>query len=223
MNVKIKRIYTFLKSKFPDAECELGHKNHYELLVAVILSAQCTDKRVNLITPGLFEKYPTVQKMSEAKLSDVEKEIKSCGFYHNKAKNIINACKEIVKKHSGEVPDKFEDLLTLSGVGRKTANVIMSVAFGKPAIAVDTHVFRVSKRLELANAKTPDKVEFQLHKVIEKQYWSEMHYLMVLFGRYICKAQRPLCEVCELKDICTHYQNVEKAKIAKRQEKKAKK
>jgi endonuclease-3 len=150
--------------------------------------------------------------MAAACLTELENEIKSCGFYHNKAKNIINACKEIVEKHSGEVPSDFDTLLSLSGVGRKTANVIMSVGFGKDAIAVDTHVFRVSRRLNLANAQTPDQVEFQLRKIIDKKYWSEMHYLMVLFGRYICKARNPLCEECKLKEICSYYQNLKKEK-----------
>lgn len=203
----INKIYDFLKEKFPEARCELNHGNNYQLLVSVILSAQCTDKRVNLITKDLFKKYPTVQKMAAANLIELENEIRSCGFYHNKAKNILNACKEIVEKHSGEIPNDFETLLSLSGVGRKTANVIMSVAFGKDAIAVDTHVFRVSKRLNLANAKTPNQVEFQLREIIDKKYWSEMHYLMVLFGRYICKARRPLCEECKLKEICSYYQS----------------
>lgn len=213
MDAKIRKIYNFLKEKFPNADCELKHKSNYELLVSVILSAQCTDKRVNLITPRLFEKYPTVEKMAVADISEVEQEIKSCGFYHNKAKNIISASKDIVEKYSGEVPRNFDDLLSLSGVGRKTANVITSVAFGGQAIAVDTHVFRVSRRLELANANTPEQVEFQLQKVIDKKYWSEMHYLMVLFGRYICKAQRPICEICELKEVCKYYQDLKEKRL----------
>ena len=210
MNSKEDRIYKYLKDKFPDASCELNHKNVYELLVAVILSAQCTDKRVNLITEELFKKYPNIQTMAAAELEELESDIKSCGFYHNKAKNIKNACKEIVDKYNVDVPDDFEKLTSLSGVGRKTANVVMGVAFGADAIAVDTHVFRVSKRLGMASAQTPEKVELQLQKVIDKKLWTEMHYLMVLFGRYICKAQKPLCEDCKLKDICKYYQNKNK-------------
>lgn len=206
MNKKIEKIFTFLRNKFPKATCELIHKNNYELLVAVILSAQCTDKRVNLITKDLFKKYPNIIKMANANLSDLENEIKSCGFYHNKAKNIISACKEIVNEYNGEIPNNFDNLVKLKGVGRKTANVVLSVGFGGDAIAVDTHVFRVSRRLSLADEKTPEKVELQLQKILDKKFWTELHYLMVLFGRYICKAQRPICEECQLKDICNYYQ-----------------
>ncbi len=160
-----------------------------------------------MITPNLFKKYPNVKSMAEANILELEQEIKSCGFYHNKAKNIKSACKDIVENYNGEVPNCFENLIKLSGVGRKTANVVMSVGFGKDAIAVDTHVFRVSKRLGLANEKTVDKVEMQLQKVLDKNIWSEMHYLMVLFGRYICKAQKPECESCGLKNVCLYYKN----------------
>lgn len=206
MDKKIKKIFTFLRNRFPKAACELNHKNNYELLIAVILSAQCTDKRVNLITKDLFKKYPDIRKMADANLFELENEIKSCGFYHNKAKNIISACKEIVNEYNGEIPSDSDKLVKLKGVGRKTANVVISVGFGGDAIAVDTHVFRVSKRLALANEKTPEKVELQLQKIVDKKFWTEMHYLMVLFGRYICKSQRPLCEECQLKDICNYYQ-----------------
>lgn len=205
---KVENIYIFLKKKFPEAKCELNYKSNYQLLVAVILSAQCTDKRVNLITKELFKKYPTVEKMAKADLLELEKEIRSCGLYRNKAKNIINASKEIVEKFSGEIPNDFEKLILLSGVGKKTANVMLSVAFGKQAIAVDTHVFRVSRRLGLTDAKTPDKVGCELEKVIDKELWSEMHYLMVLFGRYICKAQKPVCEECELKSMCNYFRDL---------------
>lgn len=205
MTKKTQKIYKFLKSKFPDAKCELRHKDIYQLLVSVILSAQCTDVRVNIITSTLFKKYPTIYDMANANVNELEKEIKSCGLYRNKARNIIAACKEVINKYNGQVPDKFEDLITLRGVGKKTANVIISVGFGGDAIAVDTHVFRVSKRLGLADAKTPEKVGDQLEKIIDKSLWSECHYLMVLFGRYICKAQRPLCEECELQDLCKYY------------------
>lgn len=205
---KTQRIYNFLKNKFPDAKCELLYKDNYQLLVSVILSAQCTDKRVNMITPKLFKKYPTVQDMAVADIKELEMEIKSCGLYRNKAKNIIASANEIIKNHGGKVPDTFEELISLSGVGKKTANVVISVGFGGDAIAVDTHVFRVSRRLDIANAKTPDKVTNQLEKIFDKKLWSEIHYLLVLFGRYICKARRPLCEQCDLKDICKYYKKV---------------
>ena len=169
MKEKEKQIYEYLKELFKEGKCELNFKNNYELLVAVILSAQCTDKRVNLTTPKLFEKYPTVFEMAKAKLEDVEEIIRPCGFYHNKAKNIILGCKDIVLKHGGEVPAEFENLIKLSGVGRKTANVVMAAGFGKDAIAVDTHVFRVSKRLGLSKGETPEKVEFDLMKKFDKE------------------------------------------------------
>ena len=208
MNEKTKEIYESLKNKFPNPICELNFSNNYELLVSVILSAQCTDKRVNLVTKKLFKKYPSAKEMAKADINELEQEIKSCGFYHNKAKNILNACKKIVSEYNGEVPKDYEKLLALPGVGRKTANVITSAGFGGDAIAVDTHVFRVSKRLGLASGNTPEKVEQELMKTFNKELWSETHFLFVLFGRYVCKAQRPLCQECELKKFCLHYKKI---------------
>ena len=207
MTDKIKFIYDTLKEKFPSPSCELKFKNNYELLISVILSAQCTDKRVNLVTPKLFKAYPTVFDITKAKQKDVEEIIRPCGFFHNKAKNIIGACKDISEKFNGEIPNDYESLLSLSGVGRKTANVVLSVGFGKDAIAVDTHVYRVSKRLGLAKENTPEKVEKELQKVLPQNIWSEMHFLMVLFGRYWCKSQKPLCDDCKFKEICVYYKN----------------
>lgn len=207
MTDKIKFIYDTLKEKFPSPSCELKFKNNYELLISVILSAQCTDKRVNLVTPKLFKAYPTVFDITKAKQKDVEEIIRPCGFFHNKAKNIIGACKDISEKFNGEIPNDYESLLSLSGVGRKTANVVLSVGFGKDAIAVDTHVYRVSKRLCLAKENTPEKVEKELQKVLPQNLWSEMHFLMVLFGRYWCKSQKPLCDDCKFKEICVYYKN----------------
>ena len=207
MDKKIDKIYKYLKEKFPNPLCELNFSNRYELLVSVILSAQCTDNRVNIVTKELFRKYPSVYKMSKANLEELEKEIRSCGFYHNKAKNILNACKKIVDEYNGEVPQNYESLLSLPGVGRKTANVITSAGFGGDAIAVDTHVFRVSRRLSLASGNTPEKVEKELMEKLDKNLWSESHFLFVLFGRYICKARQPLCEQCGLKDVCEFYKN----------------
>lgn len=207
MTDKIKFIYDTLKEKFPSPSCELKFKNNYELLISVILSAQCTDKRVNLVTPNLFKAYPTVFDMAKAKQKDLEEIIRPCGFFHNKAKNIIGACKDISEKFNGEIPNDYESLLSLSGVGRKTANVVLSVGFGKDAIAVDTHVYRVSKRLCLAKENTPEKVEKELQKVLPQNIWSEMHFLMVLFGRYWCKSQKPLCDDCKFKEICVYYKN----------------
>ena len=210
MDGRTTKIYCYLKEKFPEPMCELNFKNRYQLLVSVILSAQCTDKRVNMVTKSLFKKYPTAKAMAKANLAELEQEIKPCGFYHNKAKNILSACQKIVVEFKGEVPENYDALLSLPGVGRKTANVITSAGFGGDAIAVDTHVFRVSRRLGLASGNTPEKVEQELMKVLDKNVWSESHFLLVLFGRYICKAQRPLCEQCALKEYCKYYKEIKK-------------
>ncbi len=208
MDERATKIYSYLKEKFPEPMCELNFKDRYQLLVSVILSAQCTDKRVNIVTKDLFKKYPTAETMAKANLEELEQEIKPCGFYHNKAKNILSACQKIVSDFDGEVPEDYDKLLSLPGVGRKTANVITSAGFGGDAIAVDTHVFRVSRRLGLASGNTPEKVEQELMKALDKNVWSESHFLMVLFGRYICKAQRPLCEECGLKEYCKYYKGI---------------
>lgn len=208
MDERATKIYSYLKEKFPEPMCELNFKDRYQLLVSVILSAQCTDKRVNIVTKDLFKKYPTAETMAKANLEELEQEIKPCGFYHNKAKNILSACQKIVSDFDGEVPEDYDKLLSLPGVGRKTANVITSAGFGGDAIAVDTHVFRVSRRLGLASVNTPEKVEQELMKALDKNVWSESHFLMVLFGRYVCKAQRPLCEECGLKEYCKYYKEI---------------
>ena len=197
-----KYIIQELKKLFPDAKCELSFTNPYTLLVSVILSAQCTDKRVNQVTPELFKKYPTVYDLAKANQSDVEMIIKSCGFYNNKAKNIIACSKQIVDNYNGEVPTKLEDLIGLSGVGRKTANVVLSTAFNIPATAVDTHVFRVSNRIGIVSASNVDECEKQLMQSFPKEEWLNLHQCLVLFGRYICKAQKPSCENCVFSDIC---------------------
>lgn len=200
-------IYDGLKAMFPNAVCELEYKSPYTLLVAVILSSQCTDRRVNLVAPSVFERYPTVFDMAKAKQGKLETLIHSCGFYRNKSKNIITACQEIVERFSGEVPRSLEELTSLKGVGRKTANVMLSTIFDSPAIAVDTHVFRVANRLGLTNAKTPKQSEEQLMQVIPKNLWSDSHQMLVYLGRYVCKARKPNCEECKLKQYCKGYQN----------------
>lgn len=197
-------IYDLLYQRFGDAECELNFKNNYELIVAVILSARCTDKRVNIITKDLFKVYPTVKSLAEAKQEELEKQIYSCGFYKNKAKNLINMAKDVIEKFDGVVPSEFEDLTSLAGVGRKTANVVMAVGFSKQAIAVDTHVFRVSNRLGIAKSKNPLECEMALQKAVEKDKWARFHHFLVLFGRYVCKSQNPCCKDCELKKFCTY-------------------
>ena len=195
----------YLKNLYPNATCELNHTSAFELLIAVILSAQCTDARVNQVTKVLFKNYNTPQKLALANQQEIEKIIYSCGFFKNKAKNIIDCSKDILQKFGGEVPSSLEDLQTLAGVGRKTANVVYSLWFNGDAIAVDTHVFRVSNRIPLANGKTPLEVEQKLMKGFDKSEWSNLHYLLVLFGRYHCKAKNPDCKSCGLKDICNYF------------------
>lgn len=190
---------------FPDARCELDYKTPYELLVAVILSAQCTDKRVNIVTKELFKKYNTPQAMLSLSQSQLEEKIHSCGFFRNKAKNILQASSDIINRFDGQVPSNFDDLCSLSGVGRKTANVMVSEAFNGDAFAVDTHVLRVSNRLGIANSNDPNKVEFILKDFFEQKDWSRLHYQMVLFGRYKCKAIKPDCEGCPFQGICKYY------------------
>lgn len=197
-----KRIIDILKEQYKDPKCELEYSSPFELLVAVVLSAQCTDKRVNLVTRDLFKNYNTAEKIASMPINELKQIIKSCGFYNNKAKAIKSLSLDIVNRFGGEFPKTKEELKTLAGVGEKTANVVVSLIFKEPAIAVDTHVFRVSNRLGLADANTPEKTQKQLEKNIDKSYWSEAHYALVLHGRYVCKAIKPNCEECAFKEIC---------------------
>jgi endonuclease-3 len=193
-----------LDELYPDARCELNHRNHFELLVAVVLSAQTTDERVNSVTPFLFKKYPDARKLSKADLKDVEDIIKPIGLYHNKAVNIIKLADMLTEYYGGEVPSEREDLESLPGVGRKTANVILSNCFDVPAFAVDTHVSRVSKRLGIAeNDDDPNKIEEKLMNYFPEKYWGKLHHQFIFFGRYKCKAAKPDCTDCPLKKICT--------------------
>ncbi len=198
-------ILNYLKERYPNPVPKLKFNTPYELLVAVILSAQCTDDRVNKVTEVLFKQCNTPEKMLELSSEQLEKYIYSCGFYHNKAKHILSVSKDIIEKFGGEVPSDFNALKSLDGVGQKTANVVWSVAFGGDAIAVDTHVFRVSNRLGLANANTPLKVEEQLKRIIPKDRWSESHHFIIFYGREICSAKKPKCEVCQLKSYCKYF------------------
>ncbi len=194
-----------LAALYPDARPALKYRSPYELLVAVILSAQCTDERVNKVTEVLFKEYSTPAAMLKLTQEELEKYIYSCGFYRNKAAHILSASRDIVEKFGGEVPNDFDKLRTLAGVGQKTANVVWSVAFGGDAIAVDTHVFRVSNRLGLACADTPIKVENQLKQAIPQEDWSKAHHWLIYHGRRVCHSQRPDCANCTLKDYCKHY------------------
>ena len=193
-----------LDELYPDAKCELDHKNDFELLIDVVLSAQTTDERVNSVSPFLFERYPDAFALARADLKDVEKIIKPIGLYHNKAVNIVKLANRLVEDFNGEVPDKREDLESLPGVGRKTANVILNNCFDVPAFAVDTHVSRVSKRLGIADKYDDvDVIEEKLMNYFPKRYWGKLHHQFIFFGRYKCKAVKPDCIDCPLKKICT--------------------
>ena len=191
-----------LEKLYPDAKPALVYKTPYELLVAVILSAQCTDERVNKVTAVLFERCSTPGSMLTLSQTELEKYIFSCGFYRMKAEHILSASRDIIEKFNGEVPNTVESLMSLAGVGKKTANVVYSVAFGGQAIAVDTHVFRVSNRLGLAKGKTPLEVEENLYKVVPKENWSKAHHWMIYHGRRVCHSQKPACDTCTLSHLC---------------------
>ncbi|HQN98620.1 MAG TPA: endonuclease III, partial [Bacteroidales bacterium] len=181
----------------------------YELIVAVILSAQCTDKRVNQITPAFFERFPDAATLAKASHEEVFDLIKSCSYPNNKTKNLIGMAQTLIEEFNGQVPDNLHDLETLPGVGRKTANVILSVAFDKPAMPVDTHVHRVARRIGLVkNARTPLETEKQLTRYIPKHYLSKAHHWLILHGRYVCQARKPKCDICGIKDFCMYYQNL---------------
>jgi endonuclease-3 len=203
---KNKRILEILQQTYPDATTELVHQNPYELLVATMLSAQTTDRQVNKVTPGLFEKFPDAKALGAASLSEIEAIIKTCGFYKTKANNIKEACRIIAEKYNGRIPDTLKELTSLPGVGRKTANVVISNAFGADAIAVDTHVFRVSNRLGLARAKDVRGTEEQLMENIPRDKWSRAHHWLIHHGRRVCKARKPMCGECPLCDLCEFNQ-----------------
>ena len=205
MNTQDKKTtLSILQSLYPDAKPALIYHSAYELLVAVVLSAQCTDERVNKVTKVLFEKYNTPQSMLTLSQSELESYIFSCGFYRMKAQHILSASKDIIEKYQGEVPSTIEALMSLDGVGKKTANVVYSVAFGGDAIAVDTHVFRVSNRLGLAKGKTPLEIEAGLQKAIPKTDWSKAHHWLIYHGRRVCHSQKPECSTCTLNTLCDY-------------------
>ncbi len=202
---QVRSILDSLEKMYPDARCELDYTTPFELLIATILSAQCTDVRVNMVTADMFKRYNTAEDFNELPIETIEREIKTCGLYKAKAKNIKKASKAIVNEHSGKVPSTMEELLKLPGVGRKTADVVLSNAFDVPAIAVDTHVFRVANRIGLVDEKTPEKTEFALMDTIPKRRWSKTHHLLIFHGRRTCKARNPLCQECEIKRRCDYY------------------
>lgn len=197
----------WFKENAPNAETELHYTSPYELLAAVIMSAQCTDKRVNIVTPELFRQFPTPQALAQAGFDDVEPLVRSISFANNKTRHLIGMAKMLVEQYGGEVPGTMDELVLLPGVGRKTANVIISVVFHQPGMAVDTHVFRVSARIGLTTrAKTPLQTEEQLVAAIPRDLLGIAHHWLILHGRYICVARRPKCEICGLKPACKYYQ-----------------
>lgn len=202
MKGKVKEIVQRLGELHPDARPELNFENNFELLIAVILSAQCTDIRVNIITEELFKVAPTAQAMVDLGEDGIRELIRSCGMFNQKAKNIYRTSQILLEKYDGQIPSTREALMELPGVGRKTANVVISTAFDQPAIAVDTHVLRVSNRLGLAKGKNTLQVERQLQEKLDKELWTVMHHRLILHGRYICKARNPQCQDCGLEDIC---------------------
>ena len=209
--MKPAEILEHLDQLFPDARCELNHRNNYEMAVAVVLSAQTTDASVNRVTPALFEKYPDAESLARGNPQEIEQCIASLGLYHNKAKAIQGMARGMVEMYGGVVPDNMEDLVKLPGVGRKCANVIMSECYGVPALAVDTHVNRVSKRLGLA--KKDDSlltVETKLKRKIPKHRWIKTHHQLIFFGRYLCHARNPECERCPFRKICREQKELQK-------------
>lgn len=207
MKKSTRNILELLKEQYPDAKCELDYGTPFQLLVATILSAQTTDKKVNEVTKDLFEKYPTVDDFLLISQEELEDRIKQIGLYRNKAKNIMMMCRQLKENFSGEVPDTMEGITSLAGAGRKTANVVLSNAFGVPSIAVDTHVFRVSNRIGLADSDNVYDVELQLQKELPKKEWSLAHHLLIFHGRRCCTARNPKCEVCPIKHMCKYYKS----------------
>ena len=210
MKEKAKSIIGLLKERYPEALCALHYHKDYELMIAVRLSAQCTDARVNLVTPALFAAYPTLEAMAKAEISDVEKLVHSCGFYKHKARDIVLACQMLLSDYGGKVPDSMEKRLKLPGVGRKTANLLLGDLYQKPgSVVCDTHCMRICQRLGLSQGRDPEKVEKQLRQVLPPEDSSDFCHRIVLFGREICTARNPKCGECPLKAHCAENGNVE--------------
>jgi endonuclease-3 len=196
------RVVAALKKRYPQATTALHYSTPHELLVATVLAAQCTDKKVNEITENLFRKYRSPRDFARARRATLEKEIRQAGFFRNKAKSIVELSKDIVERFDSRVPDTLDELTSLRGVGRKTANVVLAAAFGKPGIVVDTHMIRLAGRLGLTANKDPVKIEFDLMEIIPRRQWSDFSFMITLHGRQVCKAQRPLCAVCPVEKMC---------------------
>ena len=213
-------VLKLLKREYPVAICELTHESAFQLLAATILSAQCTDVRVNMVTPALFDAYPTPEKLSLADVSHVEQLVRSTGFYQTKAKNLVAMPNQVMTRFGGEVPREIEDLITLPGVGRKTANVLRSVVFNLPGLPVDTHVGRLSRRLGLTKLEDPVKVEYELNAMLPPQEWGQFSLRLILHGRRVCDARKPKCEDCLLEKLCPSSNLPTKKKVVKKAVKK---
>ena len=213
-------VLKLLKREYPVAICELTHESAFQLLAATILSAQCTDVRVNMVTPALFNAYPTPEKLSLADVSHVEQLVRSTGFYQTKAKNLVAMSSQVMTRFGGEVPREIEDLITLPGVGRKTANVLRSVVFNLPGLPVDTHVGRLSRRLGLTKLEDPVKVEYELNAMLPPQEWGQFSLRLILHGRRVCDAKKPKCEECLLEKLCPSSNLPTKKKVVKKAVKK---
>lgn len=207
---RYQKVLEILGRNLEEVDSELNFENNYQLLIAVVLSAQCTDKRINQVTPALFERYPNAQALAETTADEVFEYIRSVSYPNSKAKYLVGIGQQLVERYDGEVPSGMEALTTLPGVGRKTANVIEAIAFGKAALAVDTHVFRVSHRVGLVSArcKTPYAVEVELKKNIPEELVAKSHYWLLLHGRYVCLARKPLCEKCDIQSYCRSYPKI---------------
>lgn len=199
------KLVSEMRKNYPAPECALNFENLFQLLIAVMLSAQTTDKQVNVVTPALFKDYPDAETLGKALPEEIESYIKRIGMYHTKARNIVAASRMLVEKFDGRVPDSLAELMELPGVGRKTANVVLAVGYGVPAIPVDTHVFRVANRLGIVCEKDVLKTELALMEKLPKETWIDMHHALIWHGRLVCKARRPECEVCTLSGICRHF------------------
>jgi endonuclease-3 len=201
------KIVVLLKKMYPASRCSLDFRNPYELLVATILSAQCTDERVNRVTKGLFRKHPTPQALAKTDLAELEQKVRPCGFYKNKAKSLQACARSIVDVFRGKVPDELDELVKLAGVGRKTANVVLGNAYGKPAVVVETHVLRIAARLGLTREKDPVKIELEFMRLFPEKDWSHLAHLFIDHGRAVCKAPRPRCEMCRLQHLCDYFRS----------------
>jgi endonuclease-3 len=199
---RARRILDLLAEAYPDAKCALDFADPYQLLVATILSAQCTDERVNMVTPSLFRKYPSAHELARARTPSLEKEVRSTGFFRAKTRSLLGMARGLVERHGGQVPDDREALMALPGVGLKTANVVLGNAFGREAVTVDTHVFRVSQRLGLARAEDPDEIHDQLVEVLPPERLTQASHLLIFHGRRVCAARKPACPVCPVRRLC---------------------